>query len=358
MHDKHALRDTAGTRRLPHARILVLALAVVALLIAVHVRLSGGRGESMDSRAGATRGDVLSSASSGSAANIGAGAGIDAAARASARATDTAGRAPAGVRSAMRRQFDAAEDLFDYAQRIAPEVQSGNAEATWLMSRVADYCAGYAMDPAGFARDSGRLAAMELPVAATMAAARERVSQRCRRFSPLDGLSPSYAQQLRLDAAHAGSLAAETELLAMGQPLSESGDYGRGLLERVRRSLDPEAVSALATAAERPGTRTGTPMGAMTTATAANDVGAAFVEPDVAPQFREIIWQLAACRLGMDCGPRSTLMTSYCVNGGICSRNPGQGFEEFVYDAAVPRQSADLVRDAVTALIDQFGEET
>jgi hypothetical protein len=65
----------------------------------------------------------------------------------------------------------------------------------------------------------------------------------------------------------------------------------------------------------------------------------------------ELAWQLAACRLGQDCGPDSSLMTSYCANGGICSRDPSQGFERFVFDAAVPRQSADVLNEMIDSLI-------
>jgi hypothetical protein len=44
------------------------------------------------------------------------------------------------------------------------------------------------------------------------------------------------------------------------------------------------------------------------------------------------------------------LMTSYCANGGICSKDPGQDFESFVYDAAVPRQSEGRMNQLVDSL--------
>jgi hypothetical protein len=252
-----------------------------------------------------------------------------------AREPDRDAYAPARAAqpSVLRQGFEQSDDLYAFARALAPAVDRGEPEAVWLMSRVIETCAGLAADPAGFARDTERLAGIHVAAAGTMRAARERVRERCRRFAASDGLSMASAGRLRLDAARAGSLVAEAELLGMGQPLAQGQDYANDLVTRVRDSLDAEAFLAISPAMGGAG---------------GPDV---FSQPDIAPQFRELVWQLAACRLGLDCGPDSALMTSYCVNGGICSRDRGQGFEEFVYDAAVPRQSADLVRSMVDMLV-------
>lgn len=248
---------------------------------------------------------------------------------------DTTSFAMPGVapQSALRRRFQQAEDLFAYSQVLAPMVRAGDADATWLMSRVVETCAAYAMDPAGYARDTELLGNMRLSTSSSMQAARERIARRCRRFTTSDGFSNAAATGLLLSAAKAGSLVAEAELLGLGQPLGSGEGYVRDLIGRVRDSLDAEAFRAIAPAM-------GGPAG----------VGM-FSQPEVTPQYREIVWQLAACRLGMDCGPDSTLMTAYCVNGGICSRDTGQGFEAFVQDAAVPRQGADLIMGMVDTLV-------
>lgn len=243
---------------------------------------------------------------------------------------------PVNAIPSRRRDFETADDLFEYSQRLLPALREGDPEAAWLMSRVVDYCAGYAADPAAFARDSATLAGRDLPATQALNAARARVDARCRRFTPADRLSQVRVRQLRLQAARGGSLAAEAELLARGEPVSTASDYGNALLDRIGSAGDAEAFGALAPAVEVPG-------------------WLSMLDQDVAPQYHAIVWQLAACRMGLDCGAQSTLMTSYCVNGGICSRRSGQGFEEFVYDAAIPRQSADLVRDAVAALVERFG---
>lgn len=242
--------------------------------------------------------------------------------------------------SPLRRQFETTDDLYAFARDLAPAVQRGDPEALWLMSKVADYCAGYSLDPAGYASDTRVLSRMRLPGGHTMAAARERMGRRCRRFAASDGLSPALVLQLREQAAQAGSVAAEAALLATGRPLRSDEAYARDLVSRVRESLDPDAFNALSTASAGGGSLF------------------SFSQPQAPPQFNQLAWQLAACRLGLECGPDSSLMTQYCVNGGICSRDPAQGFEAFVFDAAVPRQSEDVLRGMVQTLIGSDGGNT
>ncbi|MDH5835196.1 hypothetical protein [Luteimonas kalidii] len=235
-----------------------------------------------------------------------------------------------------RSALETSDDLFAYSQQLLPALREGDPEAAWLMSRVVDTCAGYASDPAAFVRDSATLAALGFAAGPAMTAARERVATRCRRFTPTDGLSPTRVRQLRVQAAQGGNLPAEAELLARGEPVSTADDYAGALLDRVGSAGDADAFGALATAVEVPD-------------------WLSLLDREVAPQYHAITWQLAACRMGADCGPDSALMTSYCVNGGVCSRDPAQGFEAFVYDAAIPRQSVDHVSAAVDALVERFG---
>ena len=323
---------SAGLRA--HAPALVAGALLLALAVAAVVRDGVGATAALDDASTWQSADIVRP----DMANAAATAPLPAAgpgARTQPRNVSTAA-SPARLREA----FEAAPDLFAYAQSIAPAVRAGDAEATWAMSKVVDYCAGYSVDPAAFARDTALLGGMRLRAGATMTAARERVGARCRRFSGADSLSPALVRTLRVHAAGAGSLAAEAALLGAGQPLVDGEDYARDLVERVRQSLDAEAYAAIAPA-----------MGTMDARMLA------YAEPDVAPQFRELVWQLAACRLGMDCGPESAVMTSYCTNGGICSNDGSQDFEEFVYDAAIPRQSADLVRNMVDMLVVDTGGE-
>ncbi|RDZ26324.1 hypothetical protein DX914_18285 [Lysobacter silvisoli] len=239
----------------------------------------------------------------------------------------------------MRDRFERSDDLYRYAQDLLPAMRAGDADATWMYSQVQDYCSSYASSPANYGRDTQAIAGMGLRTSAAMSAARNRVSARCARFSPNDDLSYASILGNRLRAAKAGNLAAEASLLTMDHPLQGDDGYIRDLIERVRNSLDPDAYFALSPR-----------MGI--TSSGRRD----FYGPVSGSQFSELAWQLAACRLGLPCGPNSVLMTNYCANGGICSQDPDQDFDGFVFDAAVPRQGATVLNGLVDSLVG--GERT
>ncbi len=235
--------------------------------------------------------------------------------------------------------FEQATDLFVFAQSLALRIDAGDADALWLMARINAYCAPYATSPAAYARDTATLAAGGDAASATMRLARNRVAARCARFAPIDGLSAQAALELLQRAAGSGQLAAEAELLALGQPLSRQEGYARDLVERVSHTRDPDAFAALAPA-----------MGLQASGDAARW---GVVSGDL---LAELAWQVAACRLGLDCSSDGRLMTSYCVNGGICSRDASQDFPAFVFDAGVPRQGTERLDTLVNQLLDASGE--
>ena len=237
-------------------------------------------------------------------------------------------------RSDRRAGFERARDLYAYASTLAPAVRAGEPEAIWMLSRVYDYCSAYAMAPADYARDTQAIRDMGLKTSGAMVAARTRTSARCARFVPGDDLSYTMILGMTREAAEAGSLAAEAALLALGEPVDTSDAYKHGLVERVRQSREPESFAALAPA-----------MGIQ----ASGD--RAFEGQVAGTRLAELAWQVAACELGMDCSADSAVMVSQCANGGICSRDPGQDFSSFVFDAAVPRQGADVVNGMADSLM-------
>ena len=74
-------------------------------------------------------------------------------------------------------------------------------------------------------------------------------------------------------------------------------------------------------------------------------------------ELSEIAWRIASCRLGMDCSPEGSMMTNYCVNGGICSQDASQDFSSFARDAGIPRQGEDNVEEMVGTLLSRTGVE-
>ncbi|MET0290035.1 MAG: hypothetical protein ABW178_10450 [Pseudoxanthomonas sp.] len=235
----------------------------------------------------------------------------------------------------LRDAFEHVDDLYTYRQRLQASVEQGDVQSAWMVSRIDDYCAGFAQDPQHYDADTRVIAGMGQGASAEMAAARTHVGARCAGFAR-QSRQPSSATILaqRRTAAQGGNLAAEAALLAMGQPLRASDDYRSDLVKRVRESRDPEAYLALSPAMGAMGVGEDTARGAVS-----------------GNQFSELAWQMAACRLGLDCGPDSVLMTTYCANGGICSQDRTQDFPTFVMDAAVPRQGADTINNMVNSLV-------
>lgn len=244
------------------------------------------------------------------------------------------GRAATKGAATLTREFETAPDLYALAQRLASRERAGDPEALWIVSRIYDYCAVFAADPAGYSRDTRTIENLRLATGASMLAARERVGQRCARFVPGDNLSLQRVNDKRQQAAEAGSLAAEAALLAVGRPLIDSEAYIRLLIQRVLESRDPEAYVAISPAMGLPASGQEAYFG---------DVSGT--------QLTELTWLVAACRLGQECGPDGSLMTTYCAAGGICSKNESQDFDAFVLDAGVSRQSAEDLNVMVDDLL-------
>ena len=255
-------------------------------------------------------------------------------------AFERGGALPSGLPLDIRADIEGDSDLFAYAQRLRAQADAGNHEARWMLSRVYDYCAQYAVDPGGYRLDNNVLAGLGLSAAPAMVQARERVARRCGGFVPSDQLGAALVLAERRKAATQGNLAAEASLFAEGEPLHEGADYRRDLVERVRVSRDPEAFMAIA-----PG------MGLR----AAGDP--ALQGLVAGEQLSELAWRVAACELGLPCGADSVLVNSFCANGGICSPDGTQDFRDFVYDAAVSRQGAGKMKEWIKRLVGKRNEQ-
>ena len=240
--------------------------------------------------------------------------------------------------SPLRRAFEDSADLFAYSRELMALAAAGDADAMWLLSLVQDHCAGFAADPIGYAQDTRVIAGLGLSNGRAMLSARQRIQQRCARFVPQDGFSLPTLITQRMQAARAGSLAAEASLLAMDQPLQDGDDYRRDLVQRVLDSGDPFAYLAIAPAMGTIGSGRRDTLGEVS-----------------GSDLSEIAWRIASCQLGMDCSPNGSMMTSYCVNGGICSQDESQDFTTFARDAGVPRQGADNVDEMVGTLLARPG---
>ncbi|MEN5059331.1 hypothetical protein [Luteimonas sp. TWI1416] len=302
--------------------------AVLALVAAVALGLAFSRA---DAPAAANRGRDAAPVGDASVTSPPPGTAMKATARLGRTTRHATSHGPAStVPVSPRQAFERSQDLFALAQRLQPMAESGDAEARWLVSRIHEYCAGYARAPVDYARDTLLLASLPLPAARPLREARARIERRCGRFVADD--APNFVQlvEQRREAALAGSLPAEAALLSMGAPLADDEDYRRGLVERVLESADPDAYAALAPA--------------MGEAAAGDPALAGRV---AGSQNAETAWQNAACGLGLDCSGNGALMTRYCAEGGICAQDETQDFSTFVRQASPPEDAEQI--DQMTA---------
>src|SRR5690554_5772982 len=180
----------------------VIVLAVLASLVAVLLRGLGG-GEPVRAP-GAIGAD--GEAASGGPARMAPAIAAPRRGQASTPAgrAATAPQAPA-TRAAQRRAslgeaFENADDLYVFLQSVLPAAAAGDADAAWMASRVYDYCAAHAMDPAAYARDTDAMARMHLDSPASMVRARQKVGHRCRHFGPGEGIDRDLVILQRLKA--------------------------------------------------------------------------------------------------------------------------------------------------------------
>lgn len=228
--------------------------------------------------------------------------------------------------------FESASDLKLFLDEISQEAKNGDADAQWWSHKTFEYCKGFSRNPAQFSQGTESLAAgLPKDLALSFQNARNRVRNRCRNITPEE--TPSEATLLRMieQSAKSGNLAAQASLISMDTRSEASDEDIRRVTERIRNTGDPQAYLAISSA-----------MGIASS-------GRADVFGNVSgTDFATYAWQLAACRRGLDCGPNSAIMTSYCANGGICGRFTD--LRDLVLNGLVPRQDAKRIEELTSRL--------
>lgn len=241
----------------------------------------------------------------------------------------------AAAPATLRQRFERDEGLYALATDLGG---THDAEALWTLAKIVDYCSAFAVNAAGFRADTDVLSrGVRFGGAEVVKASRERVERRCRRFDGPDSRAAfgrNGTVVLKTAAARAGSLAAEVDLLRHDAPLSKDPDAVRALVDRAIASRDPDVYLALSHV--------------MDTRAAGRQARFGRFSGTEAMGYA---WQLAACRLGLDCGPRGALMTVYCVNAGICVSE--SDVERLVVNHLVPHAQAAHVRQTVGHILRQ-----
>lgn len=237
---------------------------------------------------------------------------------------------PASAPDAMgfRKTFENADDLFMLARSHA---NATSPESQWLVAKIVDYCGPYGSNPKGFVSNYELMLPMLASDSkrAAYKAAHERVVKRCQGFDNAqrqNTFSANASLAIKTEAARAGSLSAEAALLSLNNPIMQDSAYIGDLVRRVAASRDPEAYLAISEA--------------MGLGAAGNE---AMFGKHSGSNAAMYAWQLAACRLGLDCSQSGALMTRYCSAGGICE--PEQNLETLIFKHLVTRaEEADIRR--------------
>jgi len=105
----------------------------------------------------------------------------------------------------------------------------------------------------------------------------------------------------------------------------------RHLVDRVQHSGDPEAYLAISDA-----------MGTMASG------HEKIFGSNSGSEISTFAWQLAACRRGLDCSPTGSLMSMYCLHGGICGNF--SSFEDLVFRGLAPESDKTRINAMVNRI--------
>lgn len=228
--------------------------------------------------------------------------------------------------------FESASDLKLFLDQISQEARNGDADAQWWTHKTFEYCKGFSRNPAQFSQSTESLAAgLPKELASSFQDARNRVSNRCRNITPNETPSEAALSSMIEQSAKSGNLAAQASLISMDTRGETTDEDIHRVTETIRNTGNPQAYLAISNA-----------MGI-----ASSGRGDVFGNVS-GTDFATYAWQLAACKKGLDCGPNSAIMTSYCANGGICGQFTD--LRDLVLNGLVPRQDAKRIEELASRL--------
>lgn len=67
-----------------------------------------------------------------------------------------------------------------------------------------------------------------------------------------------------------------------------------------------------------------------------------------------VAWEITACRMGLDCGPGSTVMEDACLFSGICTH---QAYEEHARSCSLPPSESGSLDQQIEAITSLFKEQ-
>ncbi|MGO4221002.1 hypothetical protein AB4Y64_03985 [Lysobacter sp. TAF61] len=206
-------------------------------------------------------------------------------------------------------------DLANLTATLYPRSEGGDGNASQQIASAYQECWLYAMNPIGFTEDMRNRGKLRPDLATKIAQASEITSDRCDGFAGKK-IGPSAINAMLERAARQGNMAARTELFVQNAILKgATSEQIKSAAVDVLASGDPDAFAAIAPLMGAP---------------SAGDLQALQPIPAGSP-VSEAAWNIAACRLGRQCGPDSRAVLQMCLGGGInCELRDIQSFYEQV----------------------------
>lgn len=211
---------------------------------------------------------------------------------------------PASTRaSTPRARFEQSRDLFGLVQDLRSAADSGDVEARTIIADSLYECVSIAQPPdnryVGAQQAEKERPELKGYVEGLMATDK----QRCGRFVKADigGANAKSIVAMYAKAATDGGAKALAMTLQYSNIDSMPDAALASQIQRIEASRDPDAIGALSNL-----------MGGR-----AEDRPAAFGSMS-GHEIQQYAWLLAACQMGMNCGPDSSLLRQYCLNAGNC----------------------------------------
>lgn len=225
-------------------------------------------------------------------------------------------------------------DLYDLVTTLLPRSEAGDAQASRTIAAAYLDCWQYAVNPIGFDEDIRLKSRLREDLAPKLSNARDTIVKRCGRFAG-QKIGPTAIRAMLNRAAEQGDLASQVQLFSE-RSIRAGGASAEDItpvVDRVLASRDAEAYAAIA------------PLMGRVSAGAQSGLAPIPAGTDLA----EAAWNIAACRLGRDCGPNSSAVLQMCLGGGVnCEL---RHIESFYTQAVLPPADQARLRQLIQQLV-------
>ena len=229
-------------------------------------------------------------------------------------------------------RYDASTDLFPLAEELRASAEHGDTSAVAALAELEDECSAFVLSRGDRSYVPRAFQQRDPNIKPWVDAMLARTITRCQRFTRSDLMPSKQIHEMLVSAAQQGSPSAKARLLVRTVDLEHlSDDALGGTVRDILASGDPAAI-----------------------ADTSNVMGARV-------QGREQLFDLpsgtetasqaylvAACRLGLDCGPDSRILANLCFNGMGCGYS---SVEAFVQDTMLPPQQFRVMQQEVQQIL-------